>query len=726
MPSEPTAPNPARDGCVATTGMPVAAKSLLWFSPFGPNSDIGAFSRAVVHGLERQLAPLFTELTLVIETYGATYRPHVPFRWIEGFQPPADALCVFNIGNDKNNHRRINQLAMEQPGFVILHDVVLHDAMVWHHLQNLQDRSAYAAELALEGGIELARLALSDFLPRKERPPGRAWEREPLRSLPMLAPVLRRAQGVVVHSQFAARIARHYTQAPVLPLFLPCDQKRVYTPADLDKWHEQTRSASRLTVTSFGNLSRNKRVETVIRAFGASPRLRERGRLRIAGYPRDAGYVEELQGLINELGLHDVVELHQAVDERKLARFKNETDIFVLLRQPNIEGASGALVEALNTGRPVVVTASGAFDELPDDACRKISPQDEGEELARVLEELASDPDQRIALGTAGHAYQQRFTSDAYAAELLAFARDIADGPGHTVPGRGQDALDRLAATETPGTAAEIVCCSQLRQPRGSRLEAALRSALDRADIAERPLLLRSFLRLVEYLGGRQPLPPSRRMLAALADVVLLFGPVAFVELFWSSLSATSPGLTPTDAILDFRLDGPATWPDGSPRAKGPAALDLLRLTLEEPFETTDAGPWASQSLTSWHRPEATGTWSNGRYLVLPIARPDAAAGRFHLSVAINNFAGQPCSEAIASVDGERVAVQLRRQDKLRIADIPLSEPGDGRGWLVILDIGDAKRPSELRGSGDARLLGAKVAWLQLHAIDVASKAAAE
>lgn len=709
----------------ASTGI-AKGRSLLWLSPFGPNSDIGAFSRAVLHSLERRLAAPFSNLELVIEPNGASYRPHVPFRWIEGLSPAPDALCVFNIGNDKNNHQQIGRLAMAHSGLVVLHDVVLHDFMVWHYLQHAQDRCSYAAELALEGGLDLARLAMAEFLPRKDRPPGRAWEREPLRSRPMLSSLLGHARGVVVHSRFAAGIARRYTKAPILPLFLPSDQKRLYSQGNIAKWQERTRTAAPLTVTSFGNLSRNKCMESIIRAFAGSDRLRRGARLRIAGYPRDNGYVDELRALACELGLSGQVELHPAVDERKLARIKDETDVFVLLRRPNIEGASGALTEALNTGRPVVVMASGAFDELPDAVCRKISPLDDGTELARVLEELVADPAQRIALGAAGHAHQQRFNADGYAAAFLDFARDVADTPPRRAPGGPLGALARLAGTEPPRVIAEIICRSELRRPAGSRIEAAFGASLERGDVSERLVLLRSFLDLVQYLDGRRAVPPSHRSLAALAEVVLAFGPTAFVELLWPSLVAANPGLTRADAILGFRLDGPAIWPDDLPRPnKAALGTDLLALRPGEDLATTDREPgWSGQFAAGWHRPEATGTWTNGRHVVLPIARPAGTVGPSRLSVAMNNFGGRPCDEPIASVDGEAVPVTIRRQDRLRIAEILLPDPLDPRGWLVVLDVGDARRPSEERESRDARLLGAKIAWLRLETAAVSGFAA--
>jgi glycosyltransferase involved in cell wall biosynthesis len=692
-------------------------KTLLWYSPFGPHSDIGAFSRPILHALERNLCAPFTGLELVIEPNGPTYRPHVPFRFIDDRPPPTDALCLFNVGNDKNNHRRINELAMRHGGLVVLHDVVLHDFMVWYHLQNRQDRVSYAAEVARDGGAELARAVLQEFCPAQDRPPGRIWEREPLRALPMLSAVLAPARGVVVHSAFAAAMARRYTQAPICQLFLSAEQKRIYSDKDLEQWRARTRGAGTVRVTSFGNITRNKRLELICRAFADSALLRATATLRIVGHARDQLYLEELRDLIAAEKLSGTVELAASVDERRLARFKDETDVFVLLRQPNIEGASGSLVEALNTGRPVVAMTSGCFAELPQGALAPIVPEDDGAQLRATLEGLVADPERRIAIGAAGHAHQQTRSADLYARTLLDFTRDL---PGSAPAGTAEprDAmLERLVATQRMDVVADILCGGKLRCPPGSRIAAAVQAVLEPCDRADRILLVRALDRLLDHLLTGAPLSLSQASLARLAEVILQFGPTAFVSLF-GSLMSDEAGLSRDQAVLGFRSTGPARWPAAlPPRIRPDETLPWMALTPGERTETTSAHAWSAQFLTSWHRPEPTGTWTNGRFAIFPVARPPGPRDRrYRLSVGINNVSGRLQDETVAGVEGQTVPVRIRREDRLRIAEIPLAADAPGDGWLVILDIGDASRPSD-RGGRDARLLGAKICWIALEAL---------
>ena len=104
---------------------------------------------------------------------------------IEAFVADSD-LPVYHLSNDPGD-REIYEMALEWPGLVVLHDLVLD-----HLIRGLL-RSREPA------GIETARevVAASDR-------PGVATFPEPL-ATPWCALVARRARGLVVHSSFAAR-----------------------------------------------------------------------------------------------------------------------------------------------------------------------------------------------------------------------------------------------------------------------------------------------------------------------------------------------------------------------------------------------------------------------------------------------------------------------------------------------------------------------------------------
>jgi hypothetical protein len=76
--------------------------------------------------------------------------------------------------------------------------------------------------------------------------------------------------------------------------------------------------------------------------------------------------------------------------------------IHVNLRAPTMGETSGTAIRALTLGRPLVVSGTGWFAELPDAVALKVPPDDEEEDtLTAALELLASRPDLREAMGAA-------------------------------------------------------------------------------------------------------------------------------------------------------------------------------------------------------------------------------------------------------------------------------------------------------------------------------------
>src|SRR6185295_10757996 len=75
-------------------------------------------------------------------------------------------------------------------------------------------------------------------------------------------------------------------------------------------------------------------------------------------------------------------------------------DVAINLRYPSAGETSGTLIRLLGMGKPVIVSHTGAFGEIPDGCCAKIE-LDETEEdlLAAVLVRLATDEPLRRRMG---------------------------------------------------------------------------------------------------------------------------------------------------------------------------------------------------------------------------------------------------------------------------------------------------------------------------------------
>ena len=84
----------------------------------------------------------------------------------------------------------------------------------------------------------------------------------------------------------------------------------------------------------------------------------------------------------------------------------NETDLFVL---PSFaEGVPVVLIEAMAAGVPVVTTRIAGVAELVDDGkSGRLVPPGDGHALARAIDELLIEPDERNVFGHAGRAKVQ-------------------------------------------------------------------------------------------------------------------------------------------------------------------------------------------------------------------------------------------------------------------------------------------------------------------------------
>ncbi len=406
---------------------------IAWVTPFGPKSDIGAFSRNILHALAPRVEKLGGRVTLVINQNGPSYWSDLPTIELAG--TPHDAallrsfdVVIFNIGNNSNNHRHINFLALHIPGIVIVHDLVMRHFLAQEIFDARRRTDFYArliGEYYGEAGLETiehARICHDDghavYAP---------WDSTHVAAMPLLEPFIDTAAAVVVHSAYADDFVTRRRAPLTLRLALPWDQKIELSAEDLKKWRTGSANIRSCSVVSFGHIGRGKCLEVLISAFGESPQLRTSAHLIIAGYPGDAQYLEELQAMVKILGIENRVSFELAVSDQRLLAIKRGADLFVNLRHPNTESASGSLIEQLATGKPVLVYPTGCYAELaPDQAV--LVDRDEGvAAVRRAIESMAASPRQRIRIGAGGRAYARRTGREDYANTLIRFIRTHRD-----------------------------------------------------------------------------------------------------------------------------------------------------------------------------------------------------------------------------------------------------------------------------------------------------------
>ncbi|KAA2211409.1 glycosyltransferase family 4 protein [Teichococcus oryzae] len=392
------------------------AKKIAWLTPLGPHSDIGAHSLCVVEAMHRRAPDYDCEVALFVQPNGSIYRSTTPrFPLDESFDPAMLSLFdvpVLNIGNNQENHLVINQIALQQGGIIVVHDIVMQHYLAWSIFEKAKRPGRYVDIMAEHYGVraldvlEVSGITFSDQ-PTRYAP----WDTPHAFSFPLIEPFLQRARAVVVHSQFAADIVAQITDRPQLRLFLPSDKKAAPK--------RQPTEGAPITFAALGHISSAKHIHYCIEAFRDSALLRDKAQMLIVGGANDSDYIAYLQQLVREGNLAQWVRFEFNVSEERLFEVKAETDVFVNIRYPNTESASGSLAEQMACGAPVIVYDSGCYRELPDETVLKIRDLSSSDPLRHRMEELAADPALRLQYGLKALRYGQDRTADAYARQFL-------------------------------------------------------------------------------------------------------------------------------------------------------------------------------------------------------------------------------------------------------------------------------------------------------------------
>ncbi len=186
----------------------------------------------------------------------------------------------------------------------------------------------------------------------------------------------------------------------------------------------------RPVILTVGRLQKRKGQEQLIRAL---PELRQRVPDVLYAIVGDGADRPDLERVVNELRLHDCVQMHGALTSRDLLHAYQQCDLFALANldyHGDFEGFGIVLLEAQACGKPVVAGDSGGTAEtMQIDTTGRIVPHDSPKMLIDTLSELLLDGQLRAHMGGAARdwivANFQRTTQ-------AKMAYGIFNGPGKT------------------------------------------------------------------------------------------------------------------------------------------------------------------------------------------------------------------------------------------------------------------------------------------------------
>ena len=354
---------------------------LAWAGPWNGQSAIATFGVLVVEALAalgHQVEVLRTETgaELLLLPCPAPGRVAPVAEWplaevINGF----DGIIV-NLGDHYGFHGGAMPLLRETAPLVVLHDAIM-DGFT-HNWRQASGADAWrVGRLLGEGGG--------------------------------VAPFCALASGVVVHGPHYLHAAAAACAGPVTHIPLAYAAPPVPPPG---------LAGPGLVVATVGHVNRNKRADEVLRAIGASPRLRKRVSYMLIGPVRDNERARLLA--VAEQAHAPAPHFTGWVPDEVLRILLAGTDVMCCLRHPALEGGSASLVTAMLSARPTLVSDHASYAEVPDGLVLKCAPGDEGAHVLHHLEAVLDNPDEARAMGQRARAYAlDQFSPASYAARLL-------------------------------------------------------------------------------------------------------------------------------------------------------------------------------------------------------------------------------------------------------------------------------------------------------------------
>jgi glycosyltransferase involved in cell wall biosynthesis len=176
-------------------------------------------------------------------------------------------------------------------------------------------------------------------------------------------------------------------------------------------------------ITCVANIRRVKGIDVLIRTAQRVCRELPDAVFLVAGSLYERDYSEEVQAMIQSLGLEKNVRLLGFIgDPLPLLKM---SDAFCLLSRS--EGFCNALLEAMACGVPSVVTRVGGNPEAVNDGENGfLVPVEDDSAAAERLLTLLRDPERSTQIGEHGrNSVQTRFSADAMIQKLIGVYRDL-------------------------------------------------------------------------------------------------------------------------------------------------------------------------------------------------------------------------------------------------------------------------------------------------------------
>jgi len=380
---------------------PATKPRLAFVSPLPPlQTGIADYSAELLQALE----PFYT-ITLVVEQPSvapAELAQQFAIRDSQWFMHQGASFdrVLYHWGNSQH-HTHMLAMMDRHPGSVVLHDFFSGDA-----IKRLADEQR-------DFGRVLYTAHGYDAIAEWSQDLSHAGVEKTLRHFPLNHPVVSRATGVLVHSQYALDLARQW-----YPEHLLSDWRYVpflrMAPVEQENTDQQRISARQslgidedtFVICTFGLITPNKCTQALLDAFSSSELAnQQKVQLVVVGGYGHAAYQRQIEHWLKQYDQPAKVHVTGYASADTYRHYLQAADVGVQLRTNSRGETSAAVFDCLAAGLPMIANAHGSVAELPEHVALLTPDAVDVDILRSALETLYQDTARREALAQAGQRY---------------------------------------------------------------------------------------------------------------------------------------------------------------------------------------------------------------------------------------------------------------------------------------------------------------------------------
>ncbi|WP_218814775.1 glycosyltransferase [Rickettsiella endosymbiont of Dermanyssus gallinae] len=297
--------------------------------------------------------------------------------WFTQHAPTFDVI-LYQFGNSPAHHYMFKLLA-DYPGIVVLHDFFLSGLVHYADVMMPSEKDCFYRALYESHGFSACHYQVEK---------GREAT---LSRYPCNLAILKRARGVIVHSQHAINLAfkwykfkqeTHIRQIPQVRLKL--------TAIDRETARKKLKlSKDDFIVCSFGFISPHKLSQRIVSSWLDSSLAKSANtHLIFVGENHVGDYGEQLTSQINASKLKKQIQITGFIELELFESYLAAADMAIQLRETSQGETSACIISCLSYGIPMIINAHGSADEFPNNVAIKIKENFTNNTLKEAMNRL--------------------------------------------------------------------------------------------------------------------------------------------------------------------------------------------------------------------------------------------------------------------------------------------------------------------------------------------------